>query len=118
MGPFAGDDDAARAAARRARRKLPVPPRQTPTEREAEDIKVAAFYQSDGDYRGAYLRGVDAVSIAADDPDAHFALAEAARKLGKLDEAEQNYRKCLALDPVPKTRKAAQAALKEMTGGG
>lgn len=82
-----------------------------------EDLQVAGFYQNDGNYRAAYMRAKDAVSLSADDPDAHLALAEAARKLGKLDEAEQNYKKCLSLDPVPKTRKAAQAALKEMTGG-
>lgn len=63
------------------------------------------------------MRAKDAVSIADNDADAHLALAEAARKLGKLDEAEQNYKRCLALDPVPKTRKAAEKALKEMTGG-
>jgi Flp pilus assembly protein TadD len=80
-------------------------------------MQVAGFYQNDGNYRGAYMRAKDAVTLSADDPDAHLALAEAARKLGKLDEAEQNYRKCLALDPVPKTRKAAQEALKQMTGG-
>lgn len=92
-------------------------PRQTPTQRENEDLQVASFYQNDGDFRGAYMRAKDAVSIADNDADAHLALAEAARKLGKLDEAEQNYKRCLALDPVPKTRKAAEKALKEMTGG-
>jgi Tfp pilus assembly protein PilF len=91
---------------------------QTADEREAEDLKVAAFYQSDGDFRGAYERATDAVSLAADDADAQLALAEAARRLGKLDEAETHYRKCLTLDPVPKTRKAAEKALKEMTSGG
>lgn len=82
-----------------------------------EDLRVASFYQNDGNFMGAYLRAKDAVSIAADDPEAHLALAEAARKLGKLDEAQQNYKQCLQLDPVPKTRKAAAKALKDMTGG-
>jgi Tfp pilus assembly protein PilF len=90
----------------------------TPTQRETEDLRVASFYQNDGNFRGAYLRGQDAVSVDDESADAHLALAEAARKLGKLDEAEQNYKRCLALDPVPKTRKAAEKALKEMTGGG
>ncbi len=72
---------------------------------------------NDKDYKGAYLRATDAVSVAADDPDAHLALADAARKLGKLDEAEKHYKLCLSLDPVPKVKKAAQAALKEMSGG-
>jgi Tfp pilus assembly protein PilF len=99
------------------RRRIPAAPRETPTQRETEDLQVAGFYQNDGDFRGAYLRAKDAVTIAEEDADAHLALADAARKLGKLDEAETNYRKCLTLDPVPKTRKAAEKALKEMTGG-
>jgi Tfp pilus assembly protein PilF len=91
---------------------------KTNSQQFAEDMQVAGFYQNDGNFMGAYMRAKDAVSLDAGDPDAHLALAEAARKLGKLDEAEQNYKKCLALDPVPKTKKVAQAALKEMTGGG
>jgi Flp pilus assembly protein TadD len=79
---------------------------------------VAAFYQDDGNFKGAYERAADAVSLADDDADAHFALAEAARRLGKLDEAETHYKKCLTLDPVPKTKKAAEKALKQMTAGG
>lgn len=118
-GPLAGDNDAAaRAAAERHRERLPAAaPAPTDAARESEDIRVAAFYQNDGDYRGAYLRAKDAVSLADDDAEAHLALAEAARKLGKLDEAETNYKKCLKLDPVPKVRKAAEKALKEMQGG-
>jgi hypothetical protein len=119
VGPLAGDDDpaAAAAAARAARKQLPKVNPETPTQREQEDLDVAAFYQGDANYKGAYDRALDAVKIAADDPDAHFALAEAARRLGKLDEAETQYKKCLTLDPVPKERKAAEKALKEMAGG-
>ncbi len=58
------------------------------------------------------------VSLAVDDAEAHLALSEAARRLGKLDEAMMHYKKCLTLDPVPKTRKAAEKALNEMTSGG
>jgi Tfp pilus assembly protein PilF len=119
VGPLAGDDDAAaaEAAARKARRRLPKVVAQSPDEREKEDLDVAEFYQENANYKGAYERATDAVSIAADDPDAHFALAEAARRLGKLDEANTQYRKCLSLDPVPKVKKAAEKALKEMVGG-
>jgi hypothetical protein len=116
-----GDDDPAAKAAearRAARAKKGIEFHQTTDEREVEDLKVAAFYRDDGNFRGAYERASDAVSLAADDADAHLALAEAARRLGKLDEAETHYRKCLALDPVPKTKKAAEKALKEMTSGG
>jgi Flp pilus assembly protein TadD len=90
---------------------------QTSDEREIEDVEVAGFYQNDGNFKGAYLRAQEAVSLADDDPAAHLALAEAARRLGKLDEAEKHYKKCLTLDPVAKDRKTAEKALKEMSGG-
>jgi hypothetical protein len=99
-----------------SRRPLPVVKEQTPDEREAEDVRVASFYMDTKDFRGAYLRGKDAVSVDDTDPEAHLALAEAARKLGKLDEALQHYKRCLELDPLPKDRKVATQALKEMTG--
>jgi hypothetical protein len=112
------DDTSVPTKTRSSRRNLKAEPVETPTQRLDEDLQVAGFYQNDGNFMGAYLRAKDAVSISADNPDARLALADAARKLGKLDEAEQNYKKCLELDPVPKTKKSAQVALKEMTGGG
>jgi len=117
-GPDTDNDPAAKAAAaRHAARGKALERKQTPSQREDEDLSVASFYMNDKDYKGAYMRALDAVSIAADDPDAHLALADAARKLGKLDEAEKHYKLCLSLDPVPKVKKAAQTALKEMSGG-
>lgn len=91
--------------------------RQSPSEREAEDVQVAGFYLNDGNFKGAYDRATDAVALDKTDAAAHLALAESARKLGKLDEADSEYKKCLALDPVPKDRKTAEKALREMTGG-
>lgn len=73
---------------------------------------------NDNNYRAAYLRGQDAVSLAADDWEAHLLLADAARKLGKLDEAAKEYKRSLALDPVSKGKKDAETALKEMGGVG
>jgi Tfp pilus assembly protein PilF len=70
----------------------------------------------DKNYRGAYSRATDAVAIASEDPNTQFALAEAARKLGKLDEALTHYKKCLTLDPTPKVKKSAEKAVKEMSG--
>jgi tetratricopeptide (TPR) repeat protein len=118
-----GDDDtdpAAKAAeARRAARaKKGIEFHQTTDQRESEDLRVAAFYQDDGNFKGAYERASDAVSLADDDAEAHLALAEAARRLGKLDEAMTQYKKCLTLDPVPKTKRAAEKALKQMMAGG
>lgn len=120
LGDDADPDPAAKAAeARRAAHaKKGIDFHQTSDQREAEDLRVAAFYRDDGNFKGMYERASDAVSLAADDAEAHLALAEAARRLGKLDEAETHYKKCLELDPVPKTKKAAEKALKEMTSGG
>ena len=112
-----GDDDD-KPAPKRGRQKLPPVARQSPSEREEEDVRVAAFYQNNGNFVGAYGRGKDAVSLDDTDPGAHLALAEAARKLGKLDEAQKEYKRCLELDPVSKDRKVAEKALKEMSGGG
>jgi len=72
---------------------------------------------TDGNYQAAYLRAKDAVATTDDDWEAHFTLAEAARRLGKLDEAVKEYKRCLALDPLPKPKKDAEKALKEMAGG-
>lgn len=111
-------DDTSVPTRTRPSRNKPAEAVKTPTQRFSEDLEVAGFYQNTGNFMGAYMRAKDAVSISGESPDARLALAEAARKLGKLDEAEQNYKKCLELDPVPKTKKAAEVALKEMTGGG
>jgi len=84
---------------------------QTPDEREAEDLSVARYYTQSGDLQGAYLRTQDAVKTAPDDPDAHFALAEIARKLNKRDQAIAEYTACLKLDPDDKKAGAARKAL-------
>jgi Tfp pilus assembly protein PilF len=87
---------------------------QSPDEREAEDLSVAKFYTDTGNLQGAYLRSQDAVKIAPDDPDAHFALAEAALSLKKRDEAIAEYNACLKLDPADKEAKAAHKALERL----
>ena len=84
---------------------------QTNDEREQEDLDVAHFYVQSGDLQGAYLRSQDAVKIAPDDADAHFALAEIAMKLNKRDEAIAEYNACLKLDPSEKQAKDARKAL-------
>ena len=84
---------------------------QNADEREAEDLSVAKFYTDSGDLQGAYLRSQDAVKTAPEDPDAHFALADAAQRLNKQDEAIAEYKACLKLDPSDKEAKAARKAL-------
>jgi hypothetical protein len=105
-------------APKRGRKKLPLVARQTPDERETEDVQVGQFYMNDNNFKAAYLRAKDAISLADDDWEAHLLLADAARKMGKLDEAQTQYMRVLQLDPTPKGKKSAQAALKEMGGGG
>jgi Tfp pilus assembly protein PilF len=87
---------------------------ETPESRAAEDLTVADFYQNDGNFKGAYERAKDAVQNQPNDPYTHFALAEAARKLGKVDEAKAEYAAVLKLDPIPKQEKASQRALAEL----
>jgi tetratricopeptide (TPR) repeat protein len=105
-------------APKRGRKKLPAVVRQTPDERETEDVQVGQFYMNDKNYVAAYGRAKDAISIAEDDWEAHLLLADSARKIGKLDEAQKQYKRTLELDPTPKGKKSAEAALKEMGGSG
>jgi Tfp pilus assembly protein PilF len=87
---------------------------QSTEEREAEDLSVAKFYTDTGNLQGAYLRSQDAVKTAPDDPDAHFALAGAAQRLNKRDEAIAEYNTCLKLDPEDKEANAARKALERL----
>jgi len=84
---------------------------QTADEREAEDLDIAHFYTQTGDLQGAYLRSQDAVKTMPDDPAAHFALAEAAMKLNKKDEAIAEYAACLKLDPDERQARNSRKAL-------
>ena len=67
--------------------------------RESTDVEVSRYYFSTGDFKAAYLRAKDAVSIYADDEAAHLALAQSAERLGKRDEAVTEYNAFLKLDP-------------------
>jgi len=87
---------------------------QSADEREAEDLDVAHYYIESGDLKAAYMRSQDAVKTVPDDPEAHFALAEIALKLGKRDEAVAEYNACLKLDPVDKEAKAARKELAKL----
>jgi len=87
---------------------------QSADEREAEDLKVAKFYTQSGNLQGAYLRTQDAVKTAPDDPDAHFALAETAEKLGKKDVAVAECNALLKLDATSKQIKDAHKALEKL----
>ncbi|QHN03306.1 hypothetical protein FTO74_07965 [Granulicella sp. WH15] len=82
--------------------------------REAEDLKVAKFYHSTGNYMAAYLRAKDALKIDPEDPEAQLALAINAQKLAKREDAIAGYTNYLKLAPdgdAAQTAKKALAAL-------
>ncbi len=77
---------------------------------------MSHFYLTSGNFTGAYMRAQDAVKTVPDDPMAHFALAEAAVKMKKKDEAVAEYNLYLKLDPQGEKVKASQLALAELSG--
>ena len=85
--------------------------------REAQDVEVSRYYASTGDFRAAYLRAQDAVSTVPTDSEAHLVLADAARHLGKLDEARREYAQYVALEPEGDHVKAARKALADLGPG-
>ena len=96
-------------------RKLPKPQHlQSDDERVDEDLTVAKFYFHDENYQGAYLRAKDAVSIQPDYSATHFALAQAAQKLKKKDEAIAEYQAYLKLDPDGEKAKESKKALADL----
>jgi tetratricopeptide (TPR) repeat protein len=96
-------------------RKLPKPQHlQSDDERVDEDLTVAKFYFHDENYQGAYLRAQDAVKIQPEYSATHFALAEAAQKLKKKDEAIAEYQAYLKLDPDGEKAKEAKKALADL----
>lgn len=76
-----------------------------------EDINVAKFYYSRGNYMAAYMRSKDAVKTEPNYAETHFSLARAAEKMNKTDEAKAEYNAYLKLSPGGDNAKAAQKAL-------
>ena len=72
-----------------------------------EDLNVGSYYLDAGNFAGAYLRYKDAISLAPENMDAIFGLAEAARHLKRRDEALANYQ--LFLQVVSSGSKAKDA---------
>jgi hypothetical protein len=96
-------------------RKLPkVQKVQSDDERVDEDLNVAKLYMNDENYPGAYLRAKDAVSTQPDYAVPHFALALAAQKMKKKEEAVMEFQTYLKLDPDGPKAKAARKALEEL----
>jgi len=94
------------------RRKMAVP--EDPDKRELDDLDVSHYYITTGNFTGAYLRAQDAVKLYPDDEQAHFALAVAAEKMKKRDEAVAEYTKYLGMAPDGEKAKQAKLALESL----
>ncbi len=90
-----------------ARRKL----EQTRVE---DDLKVGHFYYRDGDFAGAAARYRDALSHDADNPDAHFGLAEVLIKQNKPTDAVAHLQRYLELAPDDDHTKDARKMLAKL----
>ena len=115
----AGDDkgpdtDAGKTASPRGRRPLPKVSALSPDERVTQDLEVAKFYTDRGNFQAAYLRTKDAIKAMPEDAESHFALARAAEKLQKKEEAAAEYALYLKLDPAGDKTAAAQKALSQL----
>ena len=83
--------------------------------RELEDLDVSKYFISTGNFKGAYMRAQDAIKLMPDDPDAHYALALAAERMKRNDEAIKEYKSYLAADPEGQHAKIAEKALAALT---
>ncbi len=110
--PGAGDD--AGSTRPRGRRQLPKVSAVTPEDRAAEDLDVAKFYSDRGNFQAAYLRAKDATKQLPEDAESHFALAQAAERLKRKDEAVTEYALYLKLNPSGQKTAAAQRALSQL----
>ena len=79
--------------------------------RELEDLDVSHYYITTGNFVAAYSRAEDALKLYPDDENAHFAVAVAAEKLKKHDEAVAEYQAYLKLAPDGEKAKQVARAL-------
>jgi hypothetical protein len=110
-GPKGQYDDDESSAPKLNEKHKRTPPTQTDTARVDEDLSIAKYYGQTGNKMGAYLRAKDAVKIQPEYPEAHYILGEAARRLGKNDEALAEFTTYLKLSPDGERAKAAEKAL-------
>jgi len=76
----------------------------------AKDIEVGYYYLGDKNYVAAESRLKEAVELKPDSAPALLGLAQAQQKLGKRDEARENYEAYLKLNPNgPDAEKVKQA---------
>lgn len=111
-GQYDDNDTTAPKLKDKSRKKTPPP--QTDTARVDEDLSIAKYYGQSGNRMGAYLRAKDAVKTQPEYAEAHFVLGEAARRLGKNDEAAVEFREYLKLAPDGEHAKSAEKALDQL----
>lgn len=107
-------DEGSTGSTRFSRKKLPKVTVVDPDERESRDLEVSHYYFTTGNFQAAYLRARDAATTIPDDPAAHLALAGAAMRLNKPDEAVAEYNACLKLDATDPQAKEARKGLAEL----
>lgn len=81
----------------------------------AKDVSIAKMYFQNENYRGAYIRYKEALSLDPENADAAFGVAESSRRLNQTQEAIDNYQLCLKIDPDGPRAKAARKALNSLS---
>ena len=79
-----------------------------------EEVAIGKMYMQSENYKGAYIRYKEALSLDPDSADAAFGIAETARKMNQTQEAITNYQLCLDLDPTGPRSKASRKALSQL----
>ena len=85
-------------------------------EREfAKDMDIGTYNFRNKNYQGAEWRFRHALDYKPGQPDATFKLAESLNKLGRSDEAKQEYQAYLESDPNGSHAERARAALQRLS---
>ena len=79
-----------------------------------EDVAIGKMYMQSENYKGAYIRYKEALTLDPENVDAAFGVAETARKMNQTQEAIANYKLCLELDPGGPRSKASRKALSQL----
>jgi Tfp pilus assembly protein PilF len=77
----------------------PQKPMSEEEQQAAKDIEVGYYYLREKNYMAAESRLKEAVEIKPGSPEALIGLAQAQQKLGKRNDARQNYEAYLKLNP-------------------
>jgi tetratricopeptide (TPR) repeat protein len=93
---------------------VPEKPMSADEREAAKDIEVGYYYLRDRNYLAAESRLKEAVEIKPDSPQALIGLAQAQQKLGKRNDARQNYEAYLKLNPDGPDSEKVKKALAQL----